>query len=52
MNDARVRGLFINKLNDDALSLVDDCRTVYDMMMPLHRQFLSDSAASSLRRLD
>ena len=52
MNDARVRGLFINKLNDDALSLVEDCRTAYDMMMRLHRQFLSDSAASSLSRLD
>ena len=52
INDARVRGLFINKLNDDALSLVEDCKSAYDMMMRLHRQFLSDSAASSLSRLD
>ena len=52
LNDARVRGLFINKLNDDALSLVEDCSTAYDMIVRLHRQFLSNSAASSLSRLD
>ena len=52
LNDAKVRGLFINKLNDDALSLVEDCRTAYEMIMRLQRQFLSNSAASSLSRLD
>ena len=52
INDAKVRGLFINKLNDDALSLVEDCTTAYEMIARLHGQFLSNSAASSLSRLD
>jgi len=52
INDAKVRGLFINKLSDDALSLVEDCSTAHDMISRLHRQFLSNSAASSLSRLD
>jgi len=52
INDAKVRGLFINKLSDDALSLVEDCSTAHEMISRLHRQFLSNSAASSLSRLD
>ena len=31
LNDAKVWGLFINKLNDDALSPVEDCCTAYEM---------------------
>ena len=51
-NDAKVRSLFINKLSEDALNLVEDLPTAYEMVQRLVNQYQSTSAASVISRLD
>ena len=51
-NDAKVRSLFINKLSEDAISLVEDLTTAFDMVQRLVSQYQSTSAASVISRLD
>lgn len=51
-DDRKVKSLFANKLNDDALQLVEDLPTAYEMFRRLKSQYQSDSAASLLGRLD
>lgn len=51
-DDAKVRGMFVNKLSDVALSLVQDCKTASEMISRMEAQYESNSAASALTRLD
>ena len=51
-NDAKVRGLFVSKLSEDAVSLVQDAPTAYEMVQRLASQYQSNSAASALSRID
>ena len=51
-DDAKVRGIIVNKLSDDILPLVVDQPTAYKMVERLKSQYQSTSAASALSRLD
>jgi len=51
-DDAKVRGMIVNKLSDDILPLVVDQPTAYKMVERLKSQYQSTSAASALSRLD
>ena len=51
-NDTKVCSLFINKLSDEALSIVEDLPMAFLMVKCMREQFQSNTAASALSRLD